>query len=288
MKSNKAFFILALSIVIGIVAVVLAARWMNEKSALSTTGIVVAATDIPLGTQLTAQHLKVVRWPAGSKPSGTFAEPQSLNSRVLLISVQTGEPVLEGKLAPIGSKGGMSALITEGKRAISVKVKEDSGVAGFALPGNYVDVLVSAQDQRGDPISRIVLQRILVLAVAQEAGRDETKPMLVNAVTLEVTPAEAEKLDLARSVGQLSLALRNQIDKSDASTNGADISDLIGSLPAPPVQLPEPVAAVKAEPVAQRKVTTRKPAQAKADVPKEKPEPAPQRPSFIEGVQVGE
>lgn len=291
MKSNKAFFILALSIVIGIIAVVLAARWMNEKSALATTDVVVAATDITLGTQLSPQQLKVVRWPTASTPAGTFNDTKALNARVLLNSVQTGEPVLEKKLAPVGSKGGLSAIIAEGKRAISVKVKEDSGVAGFALPGNYVDVLVSAQDQQGNPVSRIVLQRILVLAVAQEAGRDETKPMLVNAVTLEVTPDEAEKLDLARSVGQLSLALRNQIDTSDASTSGADISDLIGSVAPPRLPPSEPIASSKTADPAPKKISKSVPR--KVVTPKAVDRPAPtetadRKPAFVEGVQVSE
>lgn len=285
---------LALSLLIGVVAVVMAARWMNEKAALSTTGVVVAAHDIPLGTRLMPEHLKVVAWPSGSKPSGTFNDVQKVSTRVLNASVQAGEPLLESRLAPVGSKGGLSALIPEGKRAVSVKVKEESGVAGFALPGNYVDVLVSAQDENGRPVSRIVLQRILVLAIAQEANRDETKPRLVNAVTLEVTPAEAEQLDLARSIGQLSLALRNQVDMADAATKGAQLSDLVrGSshLEAPPAPAATdvPVASspqvVVAKPVVHHKSHT---VSVKSPVKAEKSEQPPARPSYVEGVQVGE
>jgi pilus assembly protein CpaB len=107
---------------------------------------------------------------------------------------------------------------------MTVRVNDVIGVAGFALPGNHVDIVVNTQldgDGRGDrQISKIVLEHILVLAVAQEASRDETKPRVVNAVTLELTPEQAEKLDLARSVGTLSLVLRNQIDKDGAETRG--------------------------------------------------------------------
>ncbi|MDI1301017.1 MAG: Flp pilus assembly protein CpaB [bacterium] len=285
---------LALSLLIGVIAVVMMARWMNEKAALSTTGVVVAARDIPLGTRLAPEQLKVVAWPSGSKPSGTFNDIQKVNTRVLNASVQVGEPVLESRLAPIGSKGGLSALIPEGKRAVSVKVKEESGVAGFALPGNYVDVLVSAQDENGRPISRIVLQRILVLAIAQEANRDETKPKLVNAVTLEVTPAEAEQLDLARSIGQLSLALRNQVDMADAATGGAHLSDLVrGSshLEPQPAPAATDVATVPAPEIVVVKPVPRHKSRAvivKSPVKTEKSEQPPARPSYVEGVQVGE
>jgi pilus assembly protein CpaB len=150
---------------------------------------------------------------------------------VVKTSILRGEPVLEAKLAPVGTKGGLSAVIADGKRAITVKVNEVIGVAGFALPGNYVDVMVSTQeDGQGNDskqISKIVLEHMLVLAVAQEASRDDTKPKVVNAVTLEVTPEEAEKLDLARSVGTLSLVLRNQVDKDPVQTAGMRKAELL-------------------------------------------------------------
>jgi pilus assembly protein CpaB len=161
---------------------------------------------------------------------------------VLKSSMLRGEPLSEAKLAPAGTLGGLSALITEGRRAITVRVNDVIGVAGFALPGNYVDIIVSTQQDAGDRnfpqsrnISKIVLERILVLAVAQEVGRDETKPRVVNAVTLEVTPEQAENLDLARSVGSLSLVLRNQVDPQPGVTTGATKLSLLGEAPpAPP------------------------------------------------------
>jgi pilus assembly protein CpaB len=139
-----------------------------------------------------------------------------------------GEPLLEAKLAPVGTKGGLSTLIGEGRRAITVKVNEVVGVAGFALPGNYVDVLISTQDDAGRPISKIVLEKILVLAAAQELSRDDTKPKVVNAVTLEVTPVDAERIDLARSVGTLSLVLRNAADDSNFASTGVTKEQLLG------------------------------------------------------------
>jgi pilus assembly protein CpaB len=149
-------------------------------------------------------------------------------------------------------------VIAEGKRAITVRVNDVIGVAGFALPGNYVDIIVSTQkdvqpgsDGREQSISKIVLERILVLAVAQEVNRDETKPKVVNAVTLEVTPEQAEKLDLARSVGTLSLALRNQVDPQSALTEGATKLTLLpeSKPPVQPKPAPRPVVAARPAPV---------------------------------------
>jgi pilus assembly protein CpaB len=157
-----------------------------------------------------------------------------------------GEPVLESKLAPKGTKGGLSAVIAEGKRAITVKVNEVVGVAGFALPGNHVDIMVNTNDERERMVSKIVLENILVLAVAQEASRDDTKPKVVNAVTLEVTPQEAEKIDLARSVGNLSLVLRNQVDKGEIPTVGMRKNELLqnGGAPVAPVAKASPARTV--------------------------------------------
>jgi len=172
-----------------------------------------------------------------------------------------GEPVSEAKLAPTGTMGGLSAVIAEGKRAITVRVNDVVGVAGFALPGNFVDIIVSTQKDpppnttlaRPENISKIVLERILVLAVAQEVNRDETKPKVVNAVTLEVTPEQAEKLDLARSVGTLSLALRNQVDPADAKTGGATKITLLPEVEPPKVAAPAPKrAAAPVRPVVQK------------------------------------
>ena len=116
---------------------------------------------------------------------------------------------------------------------MTVRVNDVVGVAGFALPGNYVDILVHAQRDgavKGEtkPISKTVLEHVLVLAVAQEASRDDTKPKVVNAVTLELSLADSEKLDLARSIGTLSLALRNQSDEATVSTAGITRTELLG------------------------------------------------------------
>jgi pilus assembly protein CpaB len=233
MKNPRALVMVIISIIIGLGAVVLASRWVNEQATVQSSKVVVAATDIDLGTPLAPQMLKVADWPKGSEPAGAFNDIKVLDTRVLKTSVSRGEPVLESKLAPLGATGGLSAVIKEGNRAMTVRVNDVVGVAGFALPGNYVDIVVNTVDEMAkaangnNSISKIVLEHILVLAVAQEQNRDETKPKVVNAVTLEVTPEQAEKLDLARSVGSLSLVLRNQIDSSLAATSGSTKKDLL-------------------------------------------------------------
>ena len=253
MKNKRAVVMMALAVVLGLAAVALAARWLLNAPAASTGRIVVAGADIDIGQRLTPEMLKVVDWPADSVPRTAFTDPAKLSGRVLRTSVLAGEPLSESKLAPAGTLGGLSALITEGKRAITVRVNDVIGVAGFALPGNYVDIIVStetvpdpnAAQARERSISKIVLERILVLAVAQEVNRDVTMPKVVNAVTLEVTPEQAEKLDLARSVGTLSLALRNQVDPAAAATLGATKDNL---LPAPPAAAPPPPSIRPAKP----------------------------------------
>ncbi|WP_332853402.1 Flp pilus assembly protein CpaB [Duganella sp. S19_KUP01_CR8] len=250
MNNRRALMMMALAIVLGLVAVVLASRWLLRQTPTSANKIIVAATDVNLGQRLTPEMLKAIDWPADSLPRGAIRDGSKLVGRVLKTSVLRDEPLSEAKLAPAGTLGGLSALISEGKRAITVRVNDVVGVAGFALPGNFVDILVNTQAAatgNENAISKIVLERILVLAVAQEVGRDETKPRVVNAVTLEVTPAQAENIDLARSVGTLSLVLRNQVDPRPGVTDGATKTSLLG-IARPPVVAPVETLAVVAKP----------------------------------------
>ncbi|QBE63570.1 Flp pilus assembly protein CpaB [Pseudoduganella lutea] len=253
MKNRRAYMMMAFAIVLGLAAVALASRWLLGQAPGNATRIVVATADVSLGQRLGSEMVKLAEWPADSLPVGALRDPLQLSGRVLKASVLRGEPLTEAKLAPAGTLGGLSALISEGKRAITVRVNDVVGVAGFALPGNFVDILVSTQadasaTSEGSAISKIVLERILVLAVAQEVGRDDTKPRVVNAVTLEVSPEQAEKLDLARSVGSLSLVLRNQVDPNPGTTAGATKNSLLGLVapePVKPAALPPPRATVR-------------------------------------------
>ena len=271
MRNTRALIMMVAAVIAGLGAVVIGARWLSAQATGSANKLVVAVSDIDLGSRLTPAMLKSVEWPASSMPKGAFATPAELDTRVLRASVLSGEPVLESKLAPVGSKGGLSAVVAEGKRAMTVRVNDVIGVAGFALPGNYVDIIINTQEEsarggnKDQQISKIVLEHILVLAVAQEVARDETKPKVVSAVTVEVTPDQAEKLDLARSVGTLSLMLRNQVDLKMAGTDGATKATLLNTPP-------EPIVAVgKAEPP--KAPVVKKQAVKVAAAPQ--PEPAP-------------
>lgn len=233
MKNIKAFALLLVALVLGLAAAVYANTWIGERAKVSANKIVVAAADIPAGSRLTPELLTTIDWPSASLPAGAVTDAALLKTRVVKLDMVRGEAIIEGKLAPVGTMGGLSAVIAEGKRAMTVRVNDVVGVAGFALPGNYVDILVHAQrdgDVKGETkaISKTVLEHVLVLAVAQEAGRDDTKPKVVNAVTLELSLADSEKLDLARSIGTLSLALRNQSDQETVSTDGITKNELFG------------------------------------------------------------
>ena len=255
MRNARALTMMAFAVILAFVAVIVAARWINAQASGNTNKVAVALLDISLGARISPEMVRMVDWPANALPPGAFNDPKLLDARVTRTSIQHGEPIMESKLAPPGTQGGLSAVVGEGKRAMTVRVNDVVGVAGFALPGNYVDILVNTQDEmtknasgRDPSISKIVLERILVLAIAQESSRDDTKPKVVNAVTLELTPDQAEKLDLARSVGTLSLVLRNQIEDKPVNTEGATKTSLLDTKVAAQVPAPAP------RPVVRRRV----------------------------------
>lgn len=264
MQSKRALIMLVLSVLAGLAAVILAARWMGQQAAGEKSSVLVATSDLELGQAITAQMLQPISWPAGSQPEGSFNDVKLLEGRVVRAGIYKGEPVLEPKLAPEGTKAGLDSVIKPGHRAITVKVNEVVGVAGFLAPGSYVDLLVNINDDRDKSISRVVLERIMVLAVAQEANRpDQSKARVVNAVTLEVLPEQAEKIDLARNVGTLSLMLRNQVDIEGTPTTGITREELfdptgtVKKTAAAPAPSPKavPVRRAAPRPVAPRPVT---------------------------------
>lgn len=242
--AGRGLFITAL--LLGLMAAGIVLSLFGNGFGATKPGVVVAATDIQPGVAIRAEQLKIIEWGAAELPQGAFQRVDQIIGRVLRVPAFPGEQLLESKLAPKTAKGGLATIITPGSRAISVSVDEVVGVAGFALPGAYVDVLVSAKDANQAPFSRIVLERIKVLAAEQETTADPNVPKVVRAVTLELTPREAEILDLARSVGTLSLALRSEFDNARGQGRGARQADLgVGALPVPPgpaQSAPTPVA----------------------------------------------
>ena len=227
MRNIRPAVMLVLAIGMGMAAVAMAAVWLNSRASLLTTHVVVAREDVQIGTRLQPGMLQLVDWPSASPLKNPLTSIEQASDRVVNMPLVKGEPISTAKLAAKGETGGLSAVLREGRRAVTVKVNEIVGVAGFALPGNYVDVMVNTPDSQNNLVSKIVIERIQVLAVAQDVANLESKPKVVNAVTLEVTPAQAEKIDLARSVGSLSLVLRSQVDTESVATVGARKHDLL-------------------------------------------------------------
>ena len=218
---------IALSFIAAGVAVWMTARWVSQQAQANTVKVMVSSVNLGPGDEVVAKQIKSMDWPSASLPEGTFKDAQSLEGRFVVMSLYQDEPFMEAKLAPLGSKGGLSSTIQKGKRAISLQVNEIVGVAGYIRPGSLVDVMVNTQKSNGNGnskeqvVSKIILEKVLVLAVAQDDKRDQTKPKVVSTVTLEVEPQQAEKIDLARHIGTLSLVLRNPLDQRTISTSGA-------------------------------------------------------------------
>jgi pilus assembly protein CpaB len=278
---SRGLLMLVVALIAGLAAVVLAMRWMQQQGGLRTQ-VAVANVDIEIGARVGPEMVRLTDWPEGSVPPGAFKAADELVGRVVVTSVLRGEPLIESRLAPVGTKGGLSAVVREGKRAMTVRVNDVVGVAGFALPGTYVDVMVNTQiegaktNEKDRTISKIVLERILVMAVAQEADRDTTKPKVVNAVTLELTPGQAELLDLARSVGTLSLVLRNQTETASTDTEGVTKAELLGLKEQAPAPAPAPAAPV-------RRAAAPKPVT--ATVAKAEPAPLPRPTNCVEVIR---
>ena len=227
MMNKRPVLIIAVAAAVSLATVSMAAIWLKQRDEGSTIKVVVATRDLQIGTRLQASMLETVSWPASAPIQSPLKSTEQAYDRVINMPILRGEPILDTKLAALGQQGGLSSVLKDGKRAVTVKVNEIVGVAGFALPGNFVDVMANIPDKDNNPVSKIVLERIQVLAVAQDVANTENKPRVVSAVTLEVTPQEAEIIDLARSVGALSLVLRSQVDVASVETPGSRKADLL-------------------------------------------------------------
>jgi pilus assembly protein CpaB len=206
---------MACAILFGVLAVFVARAWLNHqaelnvkveppKQSVATKTVVVAATPLRFGTTLTAQALQEVAWPEGAIPAGTFASINELianGKRIVLSSIEPNEPIFRAKITGPGQKATLSALIGDGMKAVTVRVNDVEGVAGFVLPGDHVDVLMTRQSEKASGTTDVVLQNLRVLAVDQMADESADHPTVVRSVTLEVATADAQKLSLAGSIG---------------------------------------------------------------------------------------
>ncbi len=201
--------------------------------------LVVAKQDVPVGTILEAQHVRLAGWPQDTTVEGSFAKIEDVLGRGATAQIVANEPIIDRKLAPKEAGGGLPPTIPAGMRAMSVKVNDVIGVAGFTVPGTRVDVVVTIKD-RDNSFSRAVLSNIQVLAAGTKYDQEQSKngqPIKTAVVTLLVTPPDAEKLALAQTEGQIVLALRNPMDVEAVVTNGQRMSSLLGApAPAPVVK----------------------------------------------------
>ena len=236
MRRKRVFFVLLLAIASGLLAGYSVMQYLEERpTALiaseprrNTEPVVVAVRDVGLGEVLREDDLRVIDWPAGSVPLGYSTATSEVVGRGVLSDIRTNEPVLEAKLAGVGMGGGLPPLIPEGMRALSVRVNDVIGVAGFVTPQTRVDVILTMTPVGGsEKVSKVILQNIQALAAGQEIQQNEEgEPMLVSVVTVLVTLEEAEKLVLAGDQGSIQMALRNTLDLEEITTEGERASRL--------------------------------------------------------------
>jgi pilus assembly protein CpaB len=252
MRNKRLILALTGAVICGLTAVMLVTRYLAtvENHARDLNNVVVAKTEIPVGAKITAEQLGLLPIPNGSAPDGAFRKLEDAVGRVAVIPIGVREPVTEFKLARAGMGAGLGAVIPEGYRAMTVKVDEIVGVSGFVMPGSFVDVvavIVPANQNAAakGPISKIVLQNIKVLASGAkiDSPSDQREPTTVNAVTLLVTPEQAEKLVLAANESKLQLVMRHYGDQEDTQTKGANKDSLLDGhsvtpLPGPAVEKP--------------------------------------------------
>jgi len=216
MARIRVFIVLALAVAAGGTFAFGTYQYMQNTPAARTvstptSSVVVAAGDLQLGAELRQEDLKAIQWPAEAVPAGSFSKPEDLVGRGLIQPVAANEPFLPSKLASKEAGAGLPPVIPEGYRALSVRVNDVVGVAGYVLPGTRVDVVatVNPTQQTTDVTSKVILTNVQVLAAGTKIETQENnKPIAVSVVTLLVNPDEAERLTLASTEGKIQLALR--------------------------------------------------------------------------------
>lgn len=292
MRNKRFFIVLVGALLFGLLAAFSVSRYLSSAQAYTKNlnRVAVAKVAIPIGTKIIPEQVMVVQFPKESTPDGAFESADKLTGRVAVTNIAPREPITEARLAPEGTAGGLSAVIPEGYRAMTVKVDDVVGISGFIMPGTLVDVVavIDPAEKAGmqDPISKIVLQNIKVLANGQNIDKpeDQREANSVKAVTLLVLPEQAEKLALAASEGHLQLVMRNSVDQGDEQTTGINKRGLLGGDHAAPV--PDP-GSLKSEQVKPAPKPTVHHVRAEVKPAATSPSPAPPRASveMIEGAK---
>ena len=213
-------------------------RVPSRTVSIPTRPVVVAGTDLELGAELTSGDIRLIDWPSNAVPKGAIKDPKEVIGRGLVLPLIENEPILPMTLASKEAGAGLPPAIPPGLRAMSVRVNEVIGVAGYVLPGTRVDVVatISPTLQPQDSTSKVILTNVQVLAAGTKIERDtdKNKPIAVTVVTLLVDPNDAEKLTLAATEGKIQLALRNPLDKDAPATRGVKPAVLVGTAASPP------------------------------------------------------
>jgi pilus assembly protein CpaB len=296
MRNKRLIIALLAAVTFGLIAAVSVKQYLLSAQTYKSTlnDVVVAKVDIPVGSRIIPEQLAVAQFPADVTPEGALSKiDEQLIGRVVVTSISPRDPVTENKLAPIGASGGLSSMIPEGYRAMTVAVNDVVGVSGFIMPGTLVDIVVVITPPKGsgneEMISKIVLQNIKVLANGQNIDKpknDREVERTIKAVTLQVTPEQAEKLALASSEGKLQLVMRNSVDQADEQTAGANKRTLLTGERAMIAPDPGSAAAPKPAPSSPRRSLPRPVAKEPA-APKVSAAPPVARPSIevIEGAK---
>ncbi len=243
MLANRNLLIVAIAAFIGIIAVILANSYLSGVEKKDATAaeqgrlvqIAVARVPLEYGATLTAENIRMVSWPSTSLPAGAFQSPKGLyggDPRVVLRPIEAGEPILPGKITGFGGRASLSELLETDMRAVAVRINDVAGVAGFVLPGDRVDVLLTRTPKLDgevgevEPVTDILLQNVGVLAIDQSPNEKNTVPTVGKTATLSVDQQGAQKLALAGQVGTLSLALRNAQNQDDFASSTVGTRDL--------------------------------------------------------------
>jgi len=291
MRNKRFFIVLVGALIFGVLAAVSVSKYLSSAQAYTKNlnKVAVAKVAIPIGSKIIPEQIMVVQFPKESTPDGAYDSAEKLAGRVAVVNIAAREPITESRLAAEGTAAGLSAIIPEGYRAMTVKVDDAAGISGFIQPGTLVDVVVTIDPEgnsRQNPISKIVLQNIKVLASGQNIDKpeDEREAKSVKAVTLQVTPEQAEKLALAATEGKLQLVMRSQIDQGNEETPGADKRNLLGGDTAMPV--PEPGSLKSEQPKGEAKPARRRVSVSTPAVTAPAPQPTPRtQVEMIEGAK---
>lgn len=291
MRNKRFFIVLVGALIFGVLAAVSVSKYLSSAQAYTKNlnKVAVAKVAIPIGSKIVPEQIMVVQFPKESTPDGAYDSAEKLAGRVAVVNIAAREPITESRLAAEGTAAGLSAIIPEGYRAMTVKVDDAAGISGFIQPGTLVDVVVTIDPEgtsRQNPISKIVLQNIKVLASGQNIDKpeDEREAKSVKAVTLQVTPEQAEKLALAATEGKLQLVMRSQIDQGNEETPGANKRNLLGGDTAMPV--PEPGSLKSEQPKGEAKPARRRVSVSTPAVTAPAPQPTPRtQVEMIEGAK---